>query len=244
MFSRLVSLYRPYMLGIRTLLQNALLPALTGTPSPQSTAQLLDSLASSSPYGVQHMYKSLDAAVVVLLMAREMDPRLSSSNDSARAFYSQLAELQQYIFIMGRAKSSAQHNFGNKQVIVLEGFGQSGKSLLLRALVARFGHTAGCALDEVWPDMRAIFAGMPEAVSCAFDFVKCYFLARRISEVEDGQTVFVENYYHSSCARTACLDQSRDPRSLPEVAFYWPTDLPQPNLVGFRCPYLSNFIYG
>lgn len=228
MLQHLLALFKAHMLGVRSLFQYALLPVqATHTQS----GALLDALTSTAPYGAKCMYKSLDAAVAVLLLARGMDNRLADTTEASGSFYERLTDLQHFFFLYNKNKTTSWYAFQNKQVIVLEGFDKSGKTTLQNGLTSRFNNTISCSLRDISQDMEQIFSKMPEAVSCAFDFVRCYFLARQIIEAEDGCTIFVEQFYHYSCARTACLKSGSDPRNLNETAFCWPNDLPQPNLV-------------
>lgn len=223
------------MLGLRSLFQYAaggMLPSSEDRKiSKRLEASRLEQAVGRAPYGAPHMYKSLDAAVAVVAMARALDDRLGTAHELANNFYRALDELQLYFFLLNRSKEEAHCRFKGKQVVVLEGFDLSGKSTLKKGMVSRFRNTMSCSLDSVWPDLNDIFATLPEAVYGAFNCIRCYMLAQQIMEAEEHQTIFVERYFHYFCATAACLDRARDPRSLAEVAYYWPNDLPQPDLV-------------
>ena len=235
MFNRVLSVYKPYMLGLRSLFQYAAGGILPSSEDRKSSrlldAKRFEEVVGRAPYGAPHMYKSLDAAAAVLVMARTLDDRLGTSVDLANKFYLALDELQLYFFLLNRTKEEVHCRFKGKQVVVLEGFDQSGKSTLKKGMVSQFRSTMSVSLDSLWPELNDIFAALPESIYGAFNYILCYMLAQQIMEAEDSQTIFVERYFHYYCATAACLDRNRDPRSLSEAAYYWPNDLPQPDLV-------------
>jgi hypothetical protein len=237
MLQQAVTMYRPYVLGIRSFLNYASGGLLAGTPAAgqhsKSIAASLDIFSQSSPFGTPCMYKSLEAAAIVLQLARGLDDRLSEENELAKSFFAALDQLQIFFLEINRTKGSTALRFEGKQVVVLEGFDRAGKSTLAESFVSRFDYSSTCALENCYPEMKTIFTSLHEATAAAFEFVSCYFLAREIFEAESNQTIIVERFYHFACANAACVPSSRDPRTLPEIAFYWPNDLPKPDLVSY-----------
>lgn len=190
------------------------------------------SLSDACPYGVPYQYKNLDSAAMVLFIARAHEPRLSCGNETARKFYSQLNDLMLFFLEYNKNKSARDNVFDDRKVIVLEGFSGSGKTSLSCGMASKFDKTSELRMHSFHAEIRQVFESMPVAVSQAFDFVICYFMARDIIERQaPGGIVVAERYYHYVCARASCLDKQKDPRTLPEPGYYWPCDLPKPHLV-------------
>ena len=246
MLPQLLAMYQPYVMGLRSALQYVARglkgpsdhDVTTRLPLPNSHHIQTDSLSKLSPYGAPYMYKSLEAAANVLRLARDLEPRLSEDNALANEFFEELVQLEIFIAQLNRNKESVRMKFKDKQVVVFEGFHGSGKSTLSNLFISHYKSTLHFSVCDVWPEIRHICSETHEGVAVAFDLASCYFVSKQILEADSNQTILVENYYHWVCAQTACLEHSRDPRSLPEMTFFWPQDLPEPDLVWLSQTYV------
>ena len=188
-----------------------------------------------SPYGVPSMVKSLDTALLILRIARSADPTLTF-NPVINEFFQMMNEVA-----INSARISRQ-GFGDLKVLCIEGLLGSGKSSLVRGLVTRAGAAVVESFDSsLLLQIRELFSQSPEPVSTALEYALNYCTAYRIvtatatATASNGgkQLVIVDEFYHSICARTVCMNVGSevDLKSLPASAFEWPLDLPTPTLV-------------
>eukprot|EP01041_Mallomonas_annulata_P012327 gene12327-25935_t len=202
---------------------------MTSSPFKPSGARmipddLVEAIASSTPYEVHSTYKSLEAAAMVLRIAKKYDERLSSPK--MNTFYELLLALQRFRF--------PKSGFDDKKVIVLEGFSGSGKTTLAHSLTEISGARIIINIPDFILQVRDIFSLTPEPICRAFEHTINYFLAKEVTETP-AKVVIIEQYYHSVCAHAACAVCGTIPelQELPISAFDWPLDLPKPTLVVF-----------
>ena len=186
-----------------------------------------------SPHGVPSMVKSLDAALLILRIARSADPTLASS-PIVYDFFQMINEVA-----VNSVRISRQ-GFGDLKVLCVEGLSGSGKSTLVKGLLARAGAIVIESFDSsLLSQIRILFSKSPEPVTTALDYALNYCTAYRIvtavhsSTSTSKQLIIVDEFYHSVCARTVCANVGSevDLKCLPASAFEWPLDLPTPTLV-------------
>lgn len=182
---------------------------------PQLTAALSE---ATSP-GV---FRTLDAAALVLRIARQFDPRLQAPG--LDAYYAQLGVIE-------RARMK---DFAGTKMVVVEGLSGSGKSTLIHGLTS-LSSTYPVGSVEHSPlllSVQGIFASMPEPVLKAFEFSTNYFTAYAIASSEH-KVALVERFYHAICAHTVCdvMSTGEDLTQFHPSVFDWPADLPVPDLV-------------
>lgn len=192
-----------------------------------------------SPHGVPSMVKTLDAAMLILRIARSADPTLSSSQaiDDFFMFMNEVAVNSSRISRQG---------FGDVKVLCIEGLSCSGKSTLVQGLVTRAGAIVIEPLESsTLVHIRLLFSNSPEPVTTALEYALNYCTAYRITKTAEAaaeaethtppnkRLIIVDEFYHRTCSHTVCTNVGSevDPRSLPASAFEWPLDLPTPSLV-------------
>jgi hypothetical protein len=173
-------------------------------------------------------YRTLDAAALVLRIARIRDPRLQNKGRKLDEFYDLLSKASSYEF--------STHSFTEKTVVAVEGLEGSGKSTMIEKIARFCPDLQIISRDRIFSsnNMIALFESMPEPVAKAFDFAVNYIMAYKI--LESPHTAFmVENYQHAVCAKNVCekVHSEAAIASLPVSSFEWPYELPLPVLVGF-----------
>jgi len=177
---------------------------------------------ATASHNVPSSYKSLEAAAMVLRMARKLDDRLNSP--AMNIYFDLLLTLQNSRF--------QKVGFKNKKVIALEGFPGCGKSSLANKLVEVSGARSFISTPTFILEVKDKFSVLPEPVCRAFEHTINYFIAKEITECTEN-IVIIEQYYHAICANSACAvcGTIQEVEELPLSAFDWPLDLPQPSLV-------------
>jgi len=176
--------------------------------------------------------KTLDSVLITLRISRILleDELLLTSKPLIEKFYQMLNELERKWLLIGK------DGFKNIQVIVIEGLGSSGKSLLVSGFINN-----NVKLINISPDIISLKAEIcnsknvnSEILLKAIDIISLYQLA--IQTIESNENVvIIERYYHSYCVQNICDNIMTDSEidSLDSVSLLWPLDLPKPTLVIF-----------
>jgi hypothetical protein len=145
------------------------------TSSQQSQALSVYQALSvvEAPFNIQSLVKSLDSALLILRLARAVDPKLNTPeiND----FYEYLKEVE-------RNGSLIRQGFGGLKVLSIEGLEGSGKTTLIEGLVAKTGAVTMDSWKYTSAEVQQQFfnAEVPEVVATALAFVLNYCTAYQI----------------------------------------------------------------
>ena len=226
-----VILWNEYLLYART----ALLVDTNASMIKREKNIINDALISiPSIHGVPSIIKSLECAIFILSMARSADVLLTN-NIVLDDFFLLLKEIAVTL-------NSTREKLKGLNILCIEGQPCSGKSTLVLGLVMKAGAIVVESFDSsLLSQIRVLFSQSPEPVSTALEYALNYCTAYRIvtatatATASNGgkQLVIVDEFYHSICARTVCMNVGSDVdlKSLPASAFEWPLDLPTPTLV-------------
>lgn len=186
------------------------------------------------PHGARHMYKSLEAAAMMLRMGSESLRRLLSSAEH-KHFYETLDYLEQRTQLCSSYCDKA---------IVIEGPQGSGVSTLIKNLSELFLNSTTSDQENAPKKWKGILGvhdklqGLPVPLVDAFECVCDYCSIVDVGS-EDGSAnssndriVFIERLYHSRVSNILCNKSEQvDITQVPDSAFQWPKDLPVPALV-------------
>ena len=132
-------------------------------------------IPTSSPHGVPSLFKTFDAAVLYLKIARAIDKRLQN-NTKIDEFFDYLTTIELDI------TRTARQGFGHIKVLIIEGLMSSGKSTLINGLKTITRATAITAIPARIVEIKYLFNSfdVPESVSTALDFITNYCIAHQI----------------------------------------------------------------
>lgn len=178
----------------------------------------------TKPHGAPFMFKSVEAAAMMLRMGSETIGQMLSPAEH-ELFFETLNLLEQRVQLISPFLS---------RTIVIEGPQGCGVSTLIKGLTC--GTTGS---NNIWKgilDCRIKLQLLPSPLLSAFESACDYC---RIVDAEESPScaagesfVFIERLYHSRVAHTLCkYDIVTDFTSLPPSTFSWPKDLPIPILV-------------
>lgn len=183
------------------------------------------------------LYKSLEAAALVLRTVIALDSVNEEDNPMVREFIEKLAALEM------AALSGDGISFGKTKVLVFEGLKGSGNQALAKRMAIILRCVVVGEVPSTLQPVQEYFAKFPEAVTSAFQHVVFYFIAQQIQE-SNAEYAVISDYFHSACARTLCSDNSITEEHFQQATtgnskttslFKWPYDLPMANLVRKEC---------
>lgn len=191
--------------------------------------QLTTALSEAISPGL--VFKTLDAAALVLRLARNLDARLQAP--ALDAFYAKLC-------LVERAGMARWKDFGGTKVVAVEGLSGSGKTTLIQGLTSAASTSRSVGTFEHSAELlaaQAVFAILPEPILKAFEFSTNYFMAFAIQQ-SGHKVALVERFYHAICAHAVCdgmpaggPNGEGDFSKIHTSVFDWPVDLPVPDLV-------------
>jgi hypothetical protein len=192
----------------------------------QSDKQNLIQAVSQTAIGYEFSYKSLDTAILVLRLARCIEPSLQNGEE-IQTFFELLNVLER--------KGISAKSFENKRVIVLEGLSCSGKSLLIEKLKSLRNDVVYISYTktiEKYRDINIIFDTLPMPFLKAFEFVVNYILVNEVMDSEK-EVFIIEKFHHHYCVQNICerVVNEVEVAHLNNNVFEWPLDLPLPELV-------------
>lgn len=207
-------------------------PLLTNGPQQIISEDLLGALALGS-LRTHYGFRSLEAAALVLRVARSQDSRLDT------------IPIDKYLELIKHAEDChfTLKSFEGKAVVALEGLDGAGKSALSTCISNHCDEVVVLSAST-HPTIRLVqelFHSMPEAIQKAFEFANNYILAMEIVKSEKT-AFFIDGYYHTVCCRNVCEVAQHETavhQMMPAV-FEWPYELPQPDLVLFLSVTTSN----
>lgn len=147
-------------------------------------------IPTTSPHGVPSLPKSLDAAILLLRLAKSIDKRLQD-NPKIDDFFDYLTTIEK------DSTRIARQGFGHLKVVVVEGLLSSGKSTLINGLKIVTKGTAFEGVPANLLEVKYLFhsAEVPEAIVAALDFVINY--CRVYKVIADCQSEPEGTYVHA-----------------------------------------------
>ena len=167
-------------------------------------------------HGIPFLTKTLEAAVLVLKLARHTDPALLR-NPKVDVFFEYLAEVERNVSHLSRV------GFQGLKVLCVEGLSGSGKTTLVRDLVnaASSGVTfVEATVPREVSEVRHLFGNCSPSITAALAFAINYCIANQIIKNNTESTtgtasssssskrqviVVIDQFYHAVCAQTAVV---------------------------------------
>ena len=169
-------------------------------------------------HGIPSLTKTLEAAVLVLKLARHTDPALLR-NPKVDVFFEYLAEVERNVSNLSRI------GFQGLKVLCVEGLSGSGKTTLVRDLInsASSGVTfVEATIPREVSEVRPVFGNCSPPATAALAFAINYCIAYQIIKNNAESTtgtpsssssssskrqviVVIDQFYHAVCAQTAVV---------------------------------------
>ena len=189
---------------------------------PDATGGIIAALEDIKPLGVSGLFKSLEAAHMVLHVVCNAIPELRNGNPRTTLFFRELDLLLQRFL-------NQNISFSGKIIIAVEGLRGSGKSAAVSWLCNNYD-VSTTSLPAPFEQMAVLIDKLPHCARHAFRLAVCYALAAQIADSTHA-IVFVDSYYHKCCADSVFAHSGDDLAVISPSVFLWPRDLPQPSVV-------------